>query len=137
MGSIAVFITALLLAILGILIGFRIGQQWAPRAESKRQYWVFNGIAYAVCIVVSAFIAALGLVVLVFAVIGILGGIIAGLKYGYGDSVGPWKKVDTMMGVRNRHREREGMREGEEEPELISVQDPGHVPDRKSRRGGR
>ena len=135
MGNIAVFITALLLAIVGIVIGFRLGQEWAGRATSKKQYWTFNVIAYVVCIVISAFIAALGLVVLVFAVIGILGGVIAGLKFGYG-SEGPWKKVDKVMGVKNRHLEREGMAEGEEEPELMSVQDPGTVPDRKSRREG-
>ncbi len=135
MGSIAVFITALLLAILGIVIGFRVGQEWAKHAQTKRQYWIFNGIAYVVCIVASAFIAALGLVVLVFAVIGLLGGCIAGLKFGFG-STGAWKKVDQVMAVKNRHLEREGMPEGQEEPELMSVQDPGHVPDRKSRRKG-
>lgn len=134
MGSIAVFITALLLAVLGIVIGFRVGQEWGAHAASKRQYWAFNGIAYVVGIVVSAFIWALGYVVLAFAAIGMLGGVIAGLKYGYGPE-GPWKKVDKYMGVKNRHLEREGMPEGQEEPELMSVADPGPVQDRKSRKG--
>ncbi len=134
MGYVSVFIVSLLLAILGIVIGFRIGQELAARCTSKRQYWISNAVCYVVGIVASAFVWALGLVVLSFATIGLLGGAIAGLKFGWG-SEGPWKKVDEVMGVKNRHLEQRGVPEGEEEPELMSVADPGPVQDRKTRRG--
>lgn len=135
MGSISVFIVALLLAVMGIVIGFRVGQGWALHVKSRRQYWVCNAVAYVVGIVVSAFVGALGLVVLVFAVIGVLGGVIAGLKFGYGPE-GPWKKLDKMMGVKNRHLQNQPLPKGQKEPELISVQDPGPIKDRRSRREG-
>ena len=134
MGYVSVFIVSLLLAILGIVIGFRIGQELALHCQTKRQYWAANAICYVVCIVASAFIWALGLVVLAFATIGLLGGAIAGLKFGFG-SEGPWKKVDQWMGVKNKHLDNKPRPEGEEEPELMSVADPGPVQDRKTRRG--
>ncbi len=134
MGYVSVFIVSLLLAIIGIVIGFRIGQELALHCETKRQYWAMNAICYVVGIVASAFIWAFGFVVLVFATIGLLGGAIAGLKFGFG-SEGPWKKVDKWMGVKNKHLDAKPRPEGEEEPELMSVADPGPTQDRKTRRG--
>lgn len=131
MGSIAIFIVSLLLAILGIVIGFRVGQELSAKVETKRQYWLMNLAAYVIAIVASALIAALGYVVLIFATIGLLGGCIAGLKFGFG-SEGPWKRVDKLMGVKHTEGDRRRRRAGE--PELISVADTGPVQDRKTRR---
>ena len=58
MGYVSIFIVSLLLAIIGIVIGFRIGQELAAHCSTKREYWIANAICYVVGIVASAFIWA-------------------------------------------------------------------------------
>ena len=74
-----------------------------------------------------------GYVVLGMFAIGAVAGATAGLKFGYGESVGPWKFVDRLMTPEARARDRERARvkrakrerarTGASEPELMSVAD--------------
>ena len=62
-------------------------------------------------------------------------GAIAGLKMGFGESVGPWKWLDNFMDVNRRHRKvaekgngeayRRRRKTGEAGPNLISVDKKG------------
>lgn len=143
----AIVLVSLLFGVLGIVIGFRIGSDLSHKVESRKDYWRYNLYAYLVGIVVSAIIWAAGWVVLAFVAIGGLGGCIAGLKFGYGESVGPWKAHDRFMKVNEKHLSKAELKarrakgaDGEaekdpEERELISVADPGSRQDRKGRRG--
>ena len=64
---------------------------------------------------------------------GAVAGAVAGLKFGYGESVGPWKFVDRLMTPAARQRDRERARArraaakrartGAAETELLSVAD--------------
>ena len=72
-----------------------------------------------------------GYVVLGMFAFGAVAGAVAGLKFGYGESVGPWKLVDRLMTPATRQRDRERARArraavrraktGDAEPELMSV----------------
>lgn len=148
----ALAVVGLLLALFGIIVGFHIGDEYGQKAPDKKTYWKYNGIAYAIGIGASLLVWLTGWVTLAFFTIGALGGAIAGLKMGYGASVGPWKAHDRFF---NRSHKRKAQRsrvkgekvtaggwaqrkpegEGEtDEPELMSVSDAGNPGDRKSRR---
>ena len=73
-------------------------------------------------------------VVVFLLVIGLIGGTVAGMKMGFGESVGPWKAHDRYFRVnkdqlrRSENSERaeavrRARRDGTPEPELISVVD--------------
>ena len=120
----AMAVVGLMLAIFGIVLGFGIGSRLAEDVTDRKTYWKYNAVAYAAGILVSA-----------------LGGVIAGLKMGYGEAVGPWVTHDRFLGLNTRkgrhprpkrtastgtgwaRRRPDG--EGEsDEPELMSVSDP-------------
>ena len=92
--------------------------------------------------------------VLIGLVLGLMAGTIAGLKMGFGESVGPWKARDRFFRVNKdqlRRAEngeraeaaRRARRDGGPEPELISVQQDaedagnGRGAGKASKRGGR
>lgn len=144
-------VVGLLLALFGIILGFHLGDEYGQKAPDKRTYWKYNGIAYAIGIGASLAVWLTGWVTLAFFTIGMLGGAIAGLKMGYGASVGPWKAHDRFFNRSNKRRakslvkgekataggwaQRKPANEAEtDEPELMSVADPGDPGDRKSRR---
>lgn len=141
-------VVGLLLALFGIIIGSHIGDEWGQKAPDKRTYWKYNGIAYAVGIGASLLVWLTGWVTLAFPTVGMLGGAIAGLKMGYGASVGPWKAHDRFFNRSNKRaaakrkvgadksatgswaRRKPAGEPETDEPELMSVADPG---DRKDR----
>lgn len=136
----AMAVVGLMLAIFGIVLGFGIGSRLAENVSSRKAYWKDNAIAYVVGILASAFVWMTGWSVLAFATIGCLGGVIAGLKMGYGEAVGPWHAHDRFLGLNKRRAHPKPKKaasvgsgwakrrpEGEEdsdEPQLISVSDP-------------
>jgi hypothetical protein len=130
----AIAIVGLLLAVFGIVIGMRIGEELAGRCTTNKDYWLSNLAVFLVGTLVSALVWATGLVVLALLTIGVIAGGIAGLKFGYGESVGPWKAHDRFMRVNkdqiknnetgSARRRRERRAAGEPEPELMSVQMP-------------
>lgn len=137
----AMAVVGLMLAIFGIVLGFGIGSRLAEDVTDRKTYWKYNAVAYAAGILVSALVWATGWSVLAFGTVGCLGGVIAGLKMGYGEAVGPWVTHDRFLGLNTRkgryprpkrtastgtgwaRRRPDG--EGEsDEPELMSVSDP-------------
>ena len=82
--------------------------------------------------------AVLTLIPLLAAVpLGLLGGCLAGLKMGCGESVGPWSWVDRFFNVNRGHREsttsgtgaarRKRRSTGAPEPDLMSVDTQGEA----------
>lgn len=132
-----VVIITMLFGVLGIVIGYKVGQVLGQGAETDRQYWLRNLAAVLVGVLISAVVAATGLVTLVGLALGLIGGAIAGLKFGYGKSVGPWNKHDTVFRVNKdqvkaaesaRKAKESGMTEQERsQRDLVSVEDPAPV----------
>lgn len=94
-----VVVVTMLFGVLGIMIGYKAGLEGGKTAANDRQYWARNGVALLVGVAVSAVVAATGLLTLMGLSIGLIGGAVAGLKFGYGKSVGLWHKHDTMFRV--------------------------------------
>lgn len=94
-----VVVVTMLFGVLGIMIGYKAGLEGGKTAANDRQYWARNGVALLVGVAVSAVVAATGLLTLVGLSIGLIGGAVAGLKFGYGKSVGLWRKHDTVFRV--------------------------------------
>lgn len=128
----ALTVVSILFAAFGILLGFHAGEEWGARCEDTAGYAVANLAAVLIGSVLFMVVWATGYVVVGMLAIGTVAGAIAGLKFGYGDSVGPWKFVDRLMTpgtatprdrerARARRAERKARRGGAEEPELISV----------------
>ena len=122
----AVAVMALVLFLFGIVSGVGLGDELSRRCVTKREY----GLANAGVVLVT------GLSVLMGLVIGLMAGAVAGLKLGFGESVGPWKFVDkTFRANKDQLRRakdgkraeavRRARRDGTPEPELISVQQDG------------
>ena len=124
----AFIICALILFVFSVYIGFSCGNAVGQRLE-RRGYWTANIAAILVAAVLFVIIASLPLLYAV--VIGLLGGVVAGLKMGFGESVGPWRHVDERLGVNKDHlkaredgsaaRRRERKRTGDAGPDLIST----------------
>ena len=94
-----VVVVTMLFGVLGIMIGYKAGLEGGKTAANDRQYWARNGVALLVGVAVSAVVAATGLLTLRGLSIGLIGGAVAGLKFGYGKSVGLWRKHDTVFRV--------------------------------------
>lgn len=146
-----VVIVTMLFGVLGIVIGYKVGQVLGQAAQTDRQYWLRNLAVVLVGIAVSAVVAATGLVTLVGLALGLIGGAIAGLKFGYGKSVGVWNKHDTVFRVNKdqvkaaqsaREAQEAGMTEEQRaQRDLVSVGDTGassnKAPQNPSSRKGR
>ena len=127
----AFIICFIVLLIFSIYMGFTVGSWAGQRAVTTRDYWKYNIVAIVGCVVVTALISW---VPLLYAVpLGALGGGIAGLKMGFGESVGPWVVHDRVFNVNRKQREatqhgggedrRRRKREGAPAPDLMSVSD--------------
>ena len=126
-------IVSILFAVLGIFIGFHLGEDAGGRVRGTSGFFAANLAAVLAGSFLFMVVWITGYVVLGMFAIGAIAGAIAGLKFGYGESVGPWKFVDRLMTpearARDRERarvkraERERARTGASEPELMSVAD--------------
>lgn len=95
----------LFLAVVGGAVGIGggiAGGYWAgERVRDKNQavYWALNAAGLLLGIALSF----VGMYVDVFPIavggLGFLGGVLTGLKYGYGKSVGVWRAHDRMTGI--------------------------------------
>ena len=94
-----VVVVTMLFGVLGIMIGYKAGLEGGKTAANDRQYWARTGVALLAGVAVSAVVAATGLLTLMGLSIGLIGGAVAGLKFGYGKSVGLWRKHDTVFRV--------------------------------------
>ena len=133
-GDVAGLIFALMFLLFGTVTGVGVGERLVVRCVTKREYVIANVIV----LLVGAFACAIAMLtpfpVLVVLVIGLIGGTVAGLKLGFGESVGPWKAHDRYFRVNKdqlRRSEtgdraeavRRARRDGTPEPELMSVAD--------------
>ena len=115
-----------------VYIGFLLGDGWGKRIVTTRAYWLCNaamlvGTVLLVSLVMAPFIQV--------SAMGVLTGSIAGIKMGFGESVGPWKWLDNFMDINRRHRKvaekgtgeayRRRRKTGEAGPDLISVDEKG------------
>ena len=92
-----------LFGVLGLLIGYRVGSVLGARAETDRSYRIRNVLVVLVGIVLSAIVSAIGFLSLGALALGLMGGAIAGLKMGYGKSVGMWERHDRAFRVNADH----------------------------------
>ena len=72
---------------------------------------MYNLIAFVACIVATAILTLIPL--LCSAPLGFLAGCFTGLKMGFGESSGPWKKFDRFFNVNKGHRARAARGSGE------------------------
>lgn len=100
-------IIALLLGLFGIIIGFRFGDECGHKTTSNKQFWKYNGYCYLVVIFATALFLAVDLVMLTFICVGFLGGFIAGIRMGFGESVGPWKAHDRFYAPRKKRKKQQ------------------------------
>lgn len=129
----AITVVSLLFAVFGIVVGFHLGDEAGARCENTARYATANVVAILVGSLLFMVVWATGYVVLGMFAFGAVAGAVAGLKFGYGESVGPWKFVDRLMTPAARQRDRERARArraaakrartGAAEPELMSVTD--------------
>lgn len=129
----AITVVSLLFAVFGIVVGFHLGDEAGARCENTARYATANVVAILVGSLLFMVVWATGYVVLGMFAFGAVAGAVAGLKFGYGESVGPWKFVDRLMTPAACQRDRERARArraaakrartGAAEPELMSVAD--------------
>jgi len=90
-------IAAVLLGLLGgIFGGLKVGEMIRGR---PRTYWLLNGAAVLAFMVLDFVGLATGQLWLAMGAIGLMGGTITGLKYGYNESIGIWRKIDGWTGA--------------------------------------
>ena len=93
-GEVAGAIFALMFLLFGTVTGVGVGERLVKRCVTKREYVVANVVTLLVGAVACAIAMLTPFPVLVVLVIGLIGGTVAGLKLGFGESVGPWKAHD-------------------------------------------
>ena len=129
-------VLALVFLLFGIFAGVGLGDILAKRCVTRREYLLMNLAIFLAAAVLSAVVYALGLLIAIMLVFGVAAGTIAGLKMGFGESVGIWKFADEHLGANKdqvrraknpEHAEavRRARRDGTPEPEFISVQEGG------------
>ncbi|WP_321971520.1 hypothetical protein [Paratractidigestivibacter sp.] len=127
-------VLALFLLLFGIYAGVGAGDILSKRCVTRGDYWRWNLIVLGAGALATALVCLTGLFMLVVLVFGVMAGTIAGLKMGFGESVGPWKKVDRAFRVNKDHVRRSEDPEAAEaarrarkegrEVELMSVEEP-------------
>ena len=128
----AFIICWVVLLIFGVTVGYKLGHDAGERTVTNRDYWVANGVAVLAGIVVVAAFGLVGLPLLQSVAYGAIAGAITGLKLGFGESVGPWRKHDDFFNVNKRQRDaadsgkgmerRRRRKNNEDEPQLMSIE---------------
>lgn len=88
------------LAVLGGLVGGTFAGLWiGGKVRGRaRLYWVLNGVHVLLCMALNFAGLVTGQVWLSLGALGLMGGGITGLKYGYSESIGVWRTIDTWTG---------------------------------------
>ena len=73
---------------LGALVGFRLGEN---ARGSRREYWGLNAAVVVGCGALNFAGLAWGRSWLAYGALGLMGGLITGMKYGFFDSAGGWR----------------------------------------------
>lgn len=129
MNNPAFMICFVLIFLFSIYLGFVVGNSLGERALSTRAYWLWHVAMVILCVVLTVLLSPF--LLLTVTPLGFLGGTIAGLKMGFGESVGPWKLLDRFFNVNRAQRwaaktgsaarARQRRKKGESEPDLISI----------------
>ena len=95
---------SLLFTVVGVVVGLTIGVAGGLRAGEMvrgrpRAYWALNAVAVIVSMLLDFTGLALGQMWLALGAVGLMGGSITGLKYGYSESIGIWRTIDTWTGA--------------------------------------
>ncbi len=149
-------VLALVLLLFGVFAGVGAGDILARKCVARREYIRMNLLVLGAGVVATMLVCLTGLFMLLLLVFGLMAGTLSGLKMGFGESVGPWKKADRAFKVNKDHvrraenpeqaeAARRARREGAPEPELMSVQvdgaatggSKGQGSGASSRRGGK
>ena len=80
----------------GIFAGYALGK--LVRGRSAR-YWGLNAGALVVCMTLDFVGLVTGRAWLALGAIGLMAGLLTGLKYGYAESIGAWRFVDRWTGT--------------------------------------
>ncbi len=126
-------VLALVLLLFGVFAGVGAGDILARKCVARREYIRMNLLVLGTGVVATMLVCLTGLFMLLLLVFGLMAGTLSGLKMGFGESVGPWKKADRAFKVNKDHvrraenpeqaeAARRARREGAPEPELMSVQ---------------
>lgn len=133
--SAALAIVAILFFVFGIVLGEHVGELVGERLDTRRDWWLAVAGWIFGSMIVTALVAATGLIMLAALTLGFLAGGLTGTKLAYGESVGPWMIFDRKLRANKAHvkaaqdeaaRERKraakaARRAGKPEPEFISV----------------
>ena len=130
-------VISILFFLFGIVVGEHLAEELGRRCDGRRQYYLANVAWLMGGVVLSTLVFATGWVAFAAVTIGGIAGGLAGLKFGFGESVGPWKFVDKAFSAnkgqvaaakdperaRQRRKRDLARRRGEkvDEPELMSV----------------
>ena len=80
----------------GFWAGFALGEK--VRGVAKR-FWTLNAAVVVVAMVADFTGLVLGWPVLAYGALGVMGGALTGLKYGYSESIGVWRVIDEVTGI--------------------------------------
>lgn len=100
----AFMVLAVVLMIFGITVGNKVGHDFGRKADDSRTYWLYNLAAFAGSVVLFVIIGVAGFPLLQGLVIGLLSGSVVGLKMGYGEAQGPWRKFDDALNLGDARR---------------------------------
>ena len=95
---------SLLFTVVGVVVGLTMGVAGGLKAGEMvrgrpRAYWALNAVAVIVSMLLDFTGLALGQMWLAMGAVGLMGGSITGLKYGYSESIGIWRKIDAWTGA--------------------------------------
>ncbi|WP_130811735.1 hypothetical protein [Olsenella sp. Marseille-P4559] len=132
--SFATAIFVIMLFAFGLVIGEHVGEDMGAKCVERRDFHIMSLKIIGIGILASAAVWAVQMLTLAGVVFGLMVGALAGARMGFGESVGPWKFADRYFNVNKGQAERgnaekargravrKARKEGEPEPELISVQ---------------
>lgn len=90
-------VVAVLVGLLcGIFGGLNVGSRVRGHAGV---YWSLNAVVVIVCMLLDFAGLVTGQLWLALGAVGLMGGSITGLKYGYSESIGVWRTMDGLTGA--------------------------------------
>lgn len=85
---------------MGLLVGLFAGLKVGERVRGNSlAFWLLNGGVFLIGMGVDFAGLVLGQLWLALGALGFIAGSITGLKYGYSESIGIWRTVDTWTGT--------------------------------------
>jgi len=86
--------------LVGLLVGLYFGLKFGERVRGRsRAFWMLNGAVFLIGMGVDFAGLVFGQLWLALGALGFIAGSITGLKYGYSESIGIWRTVDTWTGT--------------------------------------